>query len=75
MTAPTRTLATVLLSGAVRYSQLGGLSSPAETFMLDGKQHLLFTGANGLLYLFVLNQPRLRLSRQLASPLELAVGS
>ena len=37
------------------YSQIGGLSSPAETFMLDGKQHLLFTGANGLLYLFVLN--------------------
>ena len=36
------------------YSQIGGLSSPAETFMLDGKQHLLFTGANGL-YLFVLN--------------------
>ena len=37
------------------YSQIGGLSSPAETFLLDGKQHLLFTGANGLLYLFVLN--------------------
>ena len=36
------------------YSQIGGLSSPPETFMLDGKQHLLFTGANGL-YLFVLN--------------------
>ncbi len=36
------------------YSQIGGLSSPAETFMLDGKQHMLFTGANGL-YLFVLN--------------------
>ncbi len=36
------------------YSQIGGLSSPAETFMLDGKQHLLFTGASGL-YLFVLN--------------------
>jgi alcohol dehydrogenase (cytochrome c) len=36
------------------YSQIGGLSSPAETFMLDGKQHLLFTGAAGL-YLFVLN--------------------
>jgi outer membrane protein assembly factor BamB len=36
------------------YSQIGGLSSPPETFMLDGKQHLLFTGAAGL-YLFVLN--------------------
>jgi alcohol dehydrogenase (cytochrome c) len=36
------------------YSQIGGLSSPAETFMLDGKQHMLFTGGNGL-YLFVLN--------------------
>jgi alcohol dehydrogenase (cytochrome c) len=36
------------------YSQIGGLSSPAETFMLDGKQHLLFTGAGGL-YLFVLH--------------------
>ncbi len=36
------------------YSQIGGLSSPPETFLLDGKQHMLFTGANGL-YLFVLN--------------------
>jgi alcohol dehydrogenase (cytochrome c) len=36
------------------YSQIGGLSSPPETFMLDGKQHMLFTGASGL-YLFVLN--------------------
>ena len=36
------------------YSQIGGLSSPPETFMLDGKQHMLFTGGNGL-YLFVLN--------------------
>jgi hypothetical protein len=36
------------------YSQIGGLSSPPETFMLDGKQHLLATGA-GALYLFVLN--------------------
>ena len=25
------------------YSQIGGLSSPPETFMLDGKQHMLFT--------------------------------
>jgi alcohol dehydrogenase (cytochrome c) len=37
------------------YSQIGGLSSPPETFMLDGKQHMLFTGAAGQLYLFVLN--------------------
>jgi alcohol dehydrogenase (cytochrome c) len=37
------------------YSQIGGLSSPPETFMLDGKQHMLFTGAGGQLYLFVLN--------------------
>jgi alcohol dehydrogenase (cytochrome c) len=36
------------------YSQIGGLSSPPETFLLDGKQHMLFTGSNGL-YLFVLN--------------------
>ena len=36
------------------YSQIGGLSSPPETFMLDGKQHMLFTGAAGL-YMFVLN--------------------
>jgi alcohol dehydrogenase (cytochrome c) len=39
---------------ALWYSQIGGLSSPAETFMLDGKQHLLATGA-GALYLFVMN--------------------
>jgi alcohol dehydrogenase (cytochrome c) len=37
------------------YSQIGGLSSPPETFMLDGKQHMLFTGGGGQLYLFVLN--------------------
>jgi alcohol dehydrogenase (cytochrome c) len=36
------------------YAQIGGLSSPPETFMLDGKQHMLFTGSTGL-YLFVLN--------------------
>ena len=36
------------------YSQIGGLSSPPETFMLDGKQHMLFTGAAGL-FMFVLN--------------------
>jgi len=36
------------------YSQIGGLSSPPETFLLDGKQHLLATGA-GALYMFVLN--------------------
>jgi alcohol dehydrogenase (cytochrome c) len=39
---------------ALWYSQIGGLSSPPETFILDGKQHLLATGA-GALYLFVLN--------------------
>ena len=39
---------------ALWYSQLGGLSSPPETYMLDGKQHMLFTGAAGL-YTFVLN--------------------
>ena len=36
------------------YSQIGVLQSPPETFMLDGKQHLLFT-AGGSLYMFVLN--------------------
>ena len=36
------------------YSQIGGLQSPPETFMLDGKQHVLFT-SNGSLYMFVLN--------------------
>ena len=36
------------------YSQIGGLSSPPETFLLDGKQHLLATGP-GALYMFVLN--------------------
>ena len=36
------------------HSQIGGLSSPPETFMMDGKQHLLATGAAGL-FLFVLN--------------------
>jgi alcohol dehydrogenase (cytochrome c) len=36
------------------YSQIGGLQSPPETFMLDGKQHLLFS-AGGSLYMFVLN--------------------
>ena len=39
---------------ALWYSQIGGLNSPPETFMLDGKQHLLFN-SNGSLYLFVLN--------------------
>ena len=37
------------------YSQIGGLTSPPETFMLDGKQHVLFAGNGGSLYLFVLN--------------------
>lgn len=36
------------------HSQIGGISSPPETFMLDGHQHLLATGTGGL-YLFVLN--------------------
>ncbi len=36
------------------YSQIGGLQSPAETFVLDGKQHLLFS-SGGSLYMFVLN--------------------
>ena len=36
------------------HTQIGGISSPPETFMLDGKQHVLATGATGL-YLFVLN--------------------
>ena len=39
---------------ALWYSQIGGLSAPPETFMLDGKQHLLFSAGGGL-YLFVLN--------------------
>ena len=39
---------------ALWYSQIGGLSSPAETFLLDGRQHVLATGA-GALYMFVLN--------------------
>jgi alcohol dehydrogenase (cytochrome c) len=36
------------------YSQIGPLQNPPETFMLDGKQHVLFTGS-GSLYMFVLN--------------------
>jgi alcohol dehydrogenase (cytochrome c) len=36
------------------YSQIGALQSPPETFMLDGKQHMLFS-AGGSLYMFVLN--------------------
>jgi alcohol dehydrogenase (cytochrome c) len=36
------------------YSQIGTLQSPPETFMLDGKQHVLFT-SNGSLFMFVLN--------------------
>ena len=39
---------------ALWHSQIGGISSPPETFMMDGKQHLLATGAAGLC-LFVLN--------------------
>jgi alcohol dehydrogenase (cytochrome c) len=36
------------------YSQIGGLGGPPETFMLDGKQHMLFSAGGGL-FLFVLN--------------------
>ena len=32
------------------YSQIGGLGAPAETFMLDGKQHMLFSGGGGILH-------------------------
>ena len=36
------------------HSEIGALSSPPETFLLDGKQRVLATGATGL-YMFVLN--------------------
>jgi len=36
------------------YSQIGGLNAPATTFMLDGKQHVMFSAGGGL-YMFVLN--------------------
>ena len=36
------------------HAQIGNLSSPPETFMVDGKQVVLATGANGL-FLFQLN--------------------
>ena len=36
------------------YSQIGGLGAPPETFMLDGKQHMLFSAGGGI-YMFVLN--------------------
>jgi hypothetical protein len=36
------------------HSQIGGLGAPPETFMLDGKQHMLFAAGGGL-YRFVLN--------------------
>ncbi len=32
------------------YSQIGGLGAPAETFMLDGKQHVLFSAGGGTLH-------------------------
>jgi hypothetical protein len=36
------------------YLQINGLQSPTETFMLDGKQPMLFS-SGGSLYMFVLN--------------------
>jgi alcohol dehydrogenase (cytochrome c) len=39
---------------ALWHAEIGPLSSPPETFLLDGKQHVLATGATGL-YMFVLN--------------------
>jgi alcohol dehydrogenase (cytochrome c) len=39
---------------ALWYSQIGGLGAPPETFMLDGKQHMLFSASGGL-FMFVLN--------------------
>ncbi len=36
------------------HSTIGGLSSPPETFMMDGKQHVLATTAGGM-HMFVLN--------------------
>ena len=36
------------------HAQIGGISSPPETFMLDGKQHVLASSPNGLI-MFVLN--------------------
>jgi alcohol dehydrogenase (cytochrome c) len=39
---------------ALWYSQIGGLQSPPQTFMLDGKQHVLLS-SGGSLYMFVLN--------------------
>jgi hypothetical protein len=36
------------------HSAIGALSSPPETFMIDGKQHVLATGG-GAMYMFVLN--------------------
>ena len=35
------------------YSQIGGLQSPPETFMLDGKQHMLFSAGGSLLHVRV----------------------
>ena len=36
------------------HAEIGNLTSPPETFLVDGKQHVLATGAGGL-YMFVLN--------------------
>ena len=36
------------------HSEIGALSSPPETFLLDGKQHVLASAGTGL-YMFELN--------------------
>lgn len=36
------------------HAEIGGLTSPPETFLIDGKQHVVATGSSGL-YMFVLN--------------------
>ncbi len=39
---------------ALWHSQIGNLSSPPETFSLDGKQRVMATTA-GAIYMFILN--------------------
>ena len=36
------------------HSEIGALTSPPETFLIDGKQHVLASGSSGL-YMFELN--------------------